>query len=127
MDAKGYQGLTVWQRSMELAEAVYILARQLPDTERYGLISQMQRSAVSVASNIAEGHGRQSRGDYRRHLAIARGSLAELETQIALAVRVTPVEREAAMRSWELAQEVGKMLTRLRQSLEDKEAPPPSA
>ncbi|MEE9403610.1 MAG: four helix bundle protein [Algisphaera sp.] len=118
MDGKGYRGLHVWERAMEAAEATYKLTAQMPRDEQYGLISQMRRSAVSIASNIAEGYGRKSTGDYLKHLAYARGSLAELETQITLAVRVGCIERKDAMTSWDLCQEVGKMLTRLVQSLE---------
>lgn len=124
MDGKGYRGLTVWQRAMELAEEVYRLTDQMPDAERFGLISQMQRSAVSVASNIAEGYGRKSKGDYLKHLAYAAGSLAELETQIELAVRVKRVARDAAIPSWELSQETARMLNKLIQSLKTTENKP---
>lgn len=98
---------------MELAEEVYRLTESMPDTERYGLISQMQRSAVSIASNIAEGHSRTHTGDFLKHLSYARGSLSELETQMTLAVRVGRLEREQAVDAWNLCQEVGKMLTAL--------------
>ncbi|MFI4862106.1 MAG: four helix bundle protein [Phycisphaerales bacterium JB063] len=113
MDSKGYRSLLVWQRGMEMVEAVYRLTDKMSDSERYGLISQMQRSAVSVPSNIAEGYARTHTGDYLKHLSYARGSLAELETQIIAAVRVDRIQREHAVPSWELCQEVGKMLTGL--------------
>lgn len=113
MDGKGYRSLKVWERSMELAEEVYRLTDEMPDTERYGLISQMQRSAVSIASNIAEGHSRSHTGDFLKHLSYARGSLSELETQLTLAVRVGRLPRESAVPAWDLCQEVGKMLTAL--------------
>ena len=96
---------------MELAEEVYRLTDTMPDTERYGLISQMQRCAVSIVSNIAEGHSRSHTGDFLKHLSYARGSLSELETQLTLSVRVKRLNREEAVTAWDLSQEVGKMLT----------------
>ena len=98
---------------MELAEEVYRLTECMPDNERYGLISQMQRAAASIASNIAEGHSRSHSGDFLKHLSYARGSLSELETQITLAVRVKRLPRDEATTAWDLCQEVGKMLTAL--------------
>jgi four helix bundle protein len=98
---------------MELAEEIYRLSDLLPDTERYGLVTQLQRAAVSVASNIAEGYSRNHTGDYLKHLSYARGSLSEVETQLTLAVRVKRLPRDEAMIAWNLCQEVGKMLTTL--------------
>lgn len=69
---------------MMLVKVVYEVTRHLPDTERWGLTSQMRRAAVSIPSNIAEGYGRQATGEYRHHLSISRGSLLELETQLLL-------------------------------------------
>ena len=77
-----HRDLKVWQKSMELVLRVYKITRDLPNSEKYGLISQMQRSAVSVPSNIAEGAGRSSPKEYVRFLDIAKGSLSELETQL---------------------------------------------
>ena len=119
MDEQGYRGLLVWQRGVDLTEAIYALTELMPSSERYGLASQIQRSAVSIPSNIAEGHARSHTGDYLKHLSYARGSLAEVETQIIVAVRVKRVTREDAMKSWELAQEVGRMLTGLVKSVAD--------
>ena len=76
--------LQVWRLAMELAGQVYELCRSLPSSEQYGLVSQMQRSAVSIPSNIAEGYGRESKQDFQRFLYIARGSACELETQLLL-------------------------------------------
>jgi len=81
------------------------------------LASQTQRAAVSVPANIAEGYARLHRGDYVHHLSMARGSLAELETHITLAVRLEYVPREKAVEIWNTTQEVGKMLTGLISSL----------
>jgi four helix bundle protein len=83
-----FRDLVAWQRGMELSEAVYTATARMPDAERFGLTAQIRRAAVSVPSNIAEGHGRQSRSDYLRYLHISRGSLADLSTQLELAVRL---------------------------------------
>jgi four helix bundle protein len=82
MTQRLHERLEVWQDSMELVKLIYLFCKTLPDSEKFGLISQMQRAAVSIPSNIAEGAARESTKDYLRFLAIARGSLAELETQI---------------------------------------------
>ncbi len=112
-----YRDLEVWQKAMDLVESVYRLSAKLPDTERYGLRSQVQRAAVSIPSNIAEGFGRGSPVDYVRLLTIARTSLMELETQLALLVRLGMAERDPMLPVWEQAQTVGRMLTALRKSV----------
>lgn len=114
-----YRDLDVWQKSMELVELVYEICRQLPSNEKYGLISQMQRAAVSVPSNIAEGYGLGTRG-YHHHVMIARGSLMELEVQLELVVRLKLVERDDVVACWPTAQSIGQMLTKLALSLEKK-------
>jgi len=83
-----YQNLLVWQEAMKLAELVYRQTLALPKAEAFGLTSQMRRAAVSIPSNIAEGAGRNSSGELVQFLGIASGSLAELETQEALCVRL---------------------------------------
>ena len=117
MALKNYRDLTVWQKSMDLVVAIYELTGEFPPQERYGLSSQIQRAAVSIPSNIAEGYGRTHRGDYLHHLSIAKGSLAEVETQLALAVRLGFVAREQVIALWTLTQEVGKMIAKLIESL----------
>jgi len=114
---KGHRDLSVWRKSMDLVTAVYSLTRTFPKAETYGLASQMQRAAVSVPSNIAEGHGLKHTQAYLRHLAIASGSLAELETQIEIASRLGYVkpEEDSIIRD---ADEVGRMLVGLRRSLQ---------
>jgi four helix bundle protein len=130
---KSYRDLKVWQTAMDLVEAVYRLCGELPDSERFGLKSQIQRSAVSIPSNIAEGFGRGSVKEYSRFASIARGSLMELETQLALMVRLNLVQRETVLPLWEKAQSIGKMLTALRRSLDRRvsttkpQAPRPKA
>jgi four helix bundle protein len=87
-EKRPHERLDVWQDAMSLVEAVYRMTAQFPDSERFGLVSQMRRAAVSVPSNIAEGAARRSTSEYLRFLSIARGSLAELDTQIQIASRL---------------------------------------
>jgi four helix bundle protein len=82
---QSFRNLAVWQRSIELTVAVYRLTSGFPDSEKFGLTSQIRRAAVSVASNIAEGYGRSTRGEYVQFLGHARGSCSEVETQIVIA------------------------------------------
>ena len=88
MDSQNFRALKVWQLGMEIAEEVYRLSQQFPKHETYGLGSQMQRAAVSIPANIAEGHAMGSTKDFLRYLAIAQGSLAELETHLMVAERI---------------------------------------
>jgi len=81
MGSRSYRDLLVWQKSIALCKAVYLICESFPRSELYGLASQMKRAAVSVASNIAEGQARQHLGEFRQFLAVANGSLAELDTQ----------------------------------------------
>ncbi len=121
-----YRDLDAWQRGMYLVEAFYRLTSLLPSDERFGLCSQMQRAAVSIPANIAEGNVRLHRGDYLRHLSIARGSLAELETMVIAAGRLKLVTREQATPVWKLAESTGQLLNKLMTSL-SKSAPPASS
>lgn len=102
---------------MELVTEVYLLAKKLPKEERFALSDQIRRSAISIPSNIAEGQGRNSTKEFIQFLAIAKGSKAELETQLLLCVKIkylTHLEIETAIN---LIQEVGKMLNALQKSL----------
>jgi four helix bundle protein len=83
-----HKELDVWKRSLILAETTYVATREFPREERYGLCAQMRRSAVSILSNISEGAARRTRAEYIHFLHIARGSLAELDAQLALAIRL---------------------------------------
>jgi len=83
----GHKDLIVWQKLLDLADAVYALTREFPKEETYGLISQMRRCAVSIPSNIAEGSGRKTMNDFKQFLAVAYGSALELETQLLLSQR----------------------------------------
>jgi four helix bundle protein len=114
---QGHKELVVWQKAMDLVVAVYRITKTFPRTETYGLASQIQRAAVSVPSNIAEGHGLKQTQAYARHLAIANGSLTELETQLEIARRLgyLNAENESVINQ---AGEVGRMLAGLRRSLQ---------
>ncbi|MEA1957998.1 MAG: four helix bundle protein [Euryarchaeota archaeon] len=82
---KNFKELNVWQKGIELVEIVYKITSSFPEEEKYGLSAQMRRAAVSIPSNIAEGHLRKTAKDFKQFLSIARGSCAELETQIIIA------------------------------------------
>ena len=88
MTGKGYRDLLVWQEAIDLVESVYTASRNFPKQETYGLTNQMQRCAVSIPSNIAEGHGRRSGKEFHRFLHISLGSLAELDTHLEIARRL---------------------------------------
>ncbi len=114
-----FQDLIVWQKSMDLVEEVYSLNRELPATERYQLISQISRAVVSIPANIAEGHSRSTRRDYANFVSIARGSNAEVETYLLLVVRLGFAPSSRVARALGLCNEVGRMLSALRESLVD--------
>ncbi len=122
---QSYKELDVWRKSMDLVMAVYALTDRLPANEKYGLISQMQRCAVSIPANIAEGYGHTHRGDYLRHLSIARGSLSELETHLCIVERLGYQNHEDNEEIWRLVQDVGMMLTRLIAALDPPRNPRP--
>lgn len=117
MKIQSYRDLLVWQKAMDLVVECYKFAGNLPNNETYGLISQVQRSAVSIPANIAEGQGRDHLGDYLRHLSIANGSLKELETHLPLVGRLGYRPQEDAEPILAQCTEVGKMLSGLSKSL----------
>ena len=112
-----YSDLRVWQEGMDLVTEVYRVTRGFPAEEKFGLASQMQRAAVSVPSNIAEGRGRKSTRAYTNHLSIAFGSLMELETQIQIALRLAYAAEDDATQLLAKTNDVGKMLSALKNSL----------
>jgi four helix bundle protein len=120
MAVRSYQDLEVWQRAMELVEEVYRLTRTLPAAERYGMTSQMQRSAISIPANIAEGGARHHTREFLQHLAIAQGSLAELETFLLLTARLNYIEKMELNTAFDLCTQVGRMLHGLQKSLRRK-------
>ena len=108
--AQSFRDLVVWQRAMQLTVAIYRLTQKFPREETYGLTSQIRRSAVSVPSNIAEGHGRLNTGEYRQFLGIARGSNFELQTQLEIARALKFGDPKLLDEAESLSHEVGKML-----------------
>ena len=114
---RNYADLDVWQKAMALVEETYKYSKRLPAEERFGLISQMQRAAVSIPSNIAEGHGGRSTRAYLDHLSIAYGSLMELETQAQIAFRLKYLDKDALGTMMDKTSEIGRMLNGLQQSL----------
>jgi four helix bundle protein len=117
---RSHRDLLVWQRAIELVEECYRLTCRFPKSETYGLSSQLQRAAVSVPANIAEGHGRRSTGAYLQHLSIAYGSLAELETHLEISQRLGYVAVNHSIKASELLEETRRMLAGLIRSLEDR-------
>ena len=117
MDIKSYRELLVCQKAMDLVAESYGLSTKLPKTETYGLASQIQRAAVSIPANIAEGHGREHLGDYLHHLSVANGSLMELETHFLLAARLSYILPAQAESLLERTAEISRMLSGLTRSL----------
>jgi four helix bundle protein len=113
-----HANLLVWQKSVALASKIYAATRKFPAEERLELSSQMRRSAVSIASNIAEGAGRNRRDEYIRFLDVARGSASELETHVAVTTRLELVDPE--LRLTEEVAEVGRLLAMLIRNLREQ-------
>ncbi|MGY0392929.1 four helix bundle protein [Bizionia sp. KMM 8389] len=115
-----HKELQVWKQSMDLVVMVYDLTRAFPDEERYGLISQMRRAAVSIPSNIAEGAARKSDNEFLQFLSVCLGSLAELETQYLIAVRLHITTADTPMETSLVA--VKKLLLGFRNYLRSKKS-----
>lgn len=114
-----YRDLLVWQKGMSLAKAVYGETEGLPPKEMYGLQSQMRRAAIAIPSNIAEGHGRLNDGHFRQFLAISRGSVFELQTQLELAGDLKLLDSEHISQLMAQCEEVARMLNGLLGVLQD--------
>jgi four helix bundle protein len=108
--AQKFEDLVVWQRAIELTVCIYKLTRSLPKDELYGLVSQLRRASISVASNIAEGRGRLSPAEFRYFLGIAQGSIFELKTQLLVARRLEFSDSKSLGEADSLAEQVSKML-----------------
>ena len=119
-----HRDLIVWQKSMDLVVEVYRLLRSMPDEERFSLIDQMRRAAISIPSNIAEGFGRESRAEFKHFLSISSGSRLELQTQLLLCERLGYLTREQTGSALRLSEEIGKMLHALKVSLHQSDAKP---
>lgn len=113
--AKSFKDLLVWQKSMDLVVLVYEVTKSFPKDELFGLVSQMRRASVSIASNVAEGEARKSKKEFAHFLGISLGSKAELETQVLLCERVGLIDTDAARSLVEHLDEIGKMLAALKQ------------
>lgn len=113
---QSFKDLVVWQRAIQLTLAVYKLTSKFPESERFGLTNQMRRASVSIASNVAEGYGRSTKGEYVQFLGHARGSCSEVETQIVIA-KALGFGTQADMNSAEsLCNDVGRLLGGLMKS-----------
>jgi four helix bundle protein len=121
--SRNYTDLIAWQKAMILAESVYKTTKTMPREELYGLTSQMRRAAVSIPSNIAEGEGRRTSGQFLHMLCISYGSLRELETQVALASRLGFIDDEDCRAVIEQCAEVGRLLNGLMKSLKPRVSP----
>ena len=124
MNLKSYRDLEVWQKSMDLVVECYQITKKFPKAESYGLTSQLQRAAVSIPANIAEGRERQYTKEFLQHLSIAYGSLAELETHLQIAQRLNYLDMNHLKQMLGKTAEVGRMLNGLRKSLEKKGTQP---
>jgi four helix bundle protein len=117
MQIRSFRDLRVWQAGIDLVRNVYEMTSNFPRSEVYGLASQMQRAAVSIPSNIAEGHARESTKEYLQHLSIAQASLAELETQLEIAKQLNYISEEGATRLLGEMTSLGRQLFALRNAL----------
>jgi len=115
-----FKDLEVWQKSILLVKKVYLLTHQFPKSEQFGLTSQIRRSAVSIPSNIAEGHARIGIKEYRHFISIALGSSAELETQIIIGLELEYIDSVDDMEMLKSIQSIRMMLNKLYSSLNRK-------
>lgn len=114
---RSYKDWTVGQKGIRLVKDVYQLTGEFSDAEKYGLVAQMRRAAVSIPSNIAEGQARHSTGEFIQFVSHAEGSIVELETQLMIAVELGYCAKSEAAASFELITELRKMLNALRRTL----------
>lgn len=112
-----YKELDVWKKSMDLSFLIYELTKEFPSEEKFGLISQMRRCSVSIASNIAEGAGRNTNGEFNQFLGITQGSAFELETQMLLSKRMGFISEKESLKISEEINSITNMIFKLKQSL----------
>jgi four helix bundle protein len=122
MNVKSYQDLVAWQKAVELVTSVYLLTKRFPRRETYSLCDQMQRAAISVPSNIAEGQGRLSTREFVRSLGTARGSLFALETQVIIARNLKYATAEEAELLLKMTGELSRILSGLIEALRQRAA-----
>ena len=120
-EVRHYRDLVVWQKAVDWVEAVYAATRHWPADERFGLTSQVRRAAVSVPSNIAEGCARRGTIEFIRYLSIARGSLAEVETQLIIAGKLGYMDQDSLTSRLHAADEISRMLSGLITKLEERQ------
>lgn len=114
-----FEKLEVWQKAVEFADLIYELTKNFPADERFGLTSQLRRSAVSVSSNIAEGSSRSSETDFARFIEIAYGSLLESVSEMMVARKQNLIEPESFGRAYSQAEELARMLSAFRRTLRE--------
>jgi four helix bundle protein len=119
---QNYKDLNVWQKGIELAKLIYTLTAQFPTEEKFGLVSQMRRAAVSIPSNIAEGQARHTTGEFIQFISHSEGSVAELNTQLILAIELHFCSPSDGRSSSELIEHLRRMLNGLRRKLERRSA-----
>jgi four helix bundle protein len=122
---KSFHDLVAWQQAMELVTEVYKMSQKFPKEEVFGLTSQIRRAAVSIPSNIAEGRGKSSTGEFQQFLYHARGSLAEVETQLLIALNLGYLEKPEIAHIMELINRVGKLLHGLLTAIKKNPKPKP--
>lgn len=114
---ESYRDLKVWRRAIQLTVAVYTLTADFPSAEQFGLTNQLRRASVSVASNIAEGYGRSTRGEYLQFLGHARGSICEVQTQLEISVQLGFGRESSRTTANDLSEEVSRMLVAMMKKL----------
>jgi four helix bundle protein len=120
-NTRSYKDLVVWQKGIALARLVYGLTQSFPSEEKFGIVAQMRRAAVSVPSNIAEGQARRTTGEFIQFLSHAEGSVAELDTQLILSIELNFCSSAAADTAFGLISEIRRMLNALRRKLSARE------
>lgn len=117
MKTSDYKELQVWHKAIDLVVEIYKISKLLPKEETYGISDQIRRSAVSIPSNIAEGQSRNSIKEFIQFLSIARGSLAELETQLLICIKVNMLSEDNITEAQNIITEIGKMIKGLMNKL----------
>jgi four helix bundle protein len=117
LKTSGYKDLLVWQKGIALVKQVYRITGVFPAEEKFGLVSQMRRAAVSIPSNVAEGQARHTKGEFVQFISHAEGSVAELDTQLIIAVQLSYCTQAQAETAFELLTELRRMLNALRRRL----------
>lgn len=117
MRVQSYRDLRVWKTAVELTLEIYRITESLPPSERFGLSSQLRRAAVSIASNIAEGHARTTRGEYLNFLSMARGSAIEVEVQLFLAEQIGYLQSPTLVKARRYCDAISRMITTLKRAL----------